>query len=216
MAAVEFQNPARNVVEKISIVSNSDNSAFILLDVLFQPCNGFGIEMVGGFVQKKDIRLLKQEPAQRNTPLLSARQHLDGCLRRWTSKRIHGHFKARIEIPRLCGVQFLLYLALAVEQFRHLLIRHWFREFVVDFVELPQQVDDRLNAFRNYLPHRFCRVELRLLLEEANRVAGRYCGLSLKLLINARENPEQRTFSGPIQSDDADFCAIEIRQVDVF
>src|SRR2546423_15370365 len=69
-AAIQFQNPARHVVEKISIVSNSDDRAGIILQMMFKPRDRFSIEMVGRFGQQKDIGLSQEQTTQRDAPPL--------------------------------------------------------------------------------------------------------------------------------------------------
>ncbi len=52
MPAVELQYPAGNVIEKITVVRYGNNGAFIFLQMMLQPGNGFGIQVVGRFIQK--------------------------------------------------------------------------------------------------------------------------------------------------------------------
>ena len=59
------------------------------------------------------------------------------------------------------------------------------------------------------------RIELWLLFEETDGETRRDGRLALKILIDAGQNPQQRTFPGAVQADDADLRAVEIRQVDV-
>ena len=51
MAAVEFQNPAGGVVEKVAVVGDGDHGAGEPGQEVLQPGNALGIEVVGGFVQ---------------------------------------------------------------------------------------------------------------------------------------------------------------------
>src|SRR5581483_11275427 len=66
LAAVELENPAGDVVEKIAIVGHGDDRARIDLQVMLEPGHRFGIEMVGRLVEQKNVRLLQQEPAERD------------------------------------------------------------------------------------------------------------------------------------------------------
>src|SRR5690554_3594138 len=45
-ATVEFKNPASNMIEKIAVVSNTNYSSLILLQMLFQPIDRLCIKMV--------------------------------------------------------------------------------------------------------------------------------------------------------------------------
>ena len=89
-------------------------------------------------------------------------------------------------------------------------------EGVVDLVELFEQVDDRLHALLDDLLHRLRFIELRLLLEEADGVAGREDGLAEEVAVDAGQDAQQRRLPRSVQTDDADLRAIEIGEIDVF
>ena len=52
MAAIEFENPAGDIVEEIAVVRDGDDRAFVLLKMLLQPLHGLGIEMVRRLVEQ--------------------------------------------------------------------------------------------------------------------------------------------------------------------
>ena len=83
---------------------HGNNRTFILLDVMFEPRHRLRIEVIRRFIQKQNVRLLKQQTAKGNTPLLAAGQNRDTCFRRRTSQCVHGHFKPGVEIPGLSGI----------------------------------------------------------------------------------------------------------------
>ena len=45
-------------------MGNGDDRAFVLVQVLFQPVDTLGIEVVGGFVEEQDIGFLEQQAAE--------------------------------------------------------------------------------------------------------------------------------------------------------
>ena len=51
MAAVEFQNPAGDIIEEVTVVGDGDDRSLVALQVLFQPADGFGVKVVGRLVQ---------------------------------------------------------------------------------------------------------------------------------------------------------------------
>ena len=57
IAAIEFQNPPGNVVQKIAVVGDRNDGAWILLQVLLKPRDGLRIQVVGGFVEQQDVWL---------------------------------------------------------------------------------------------------------------------------------------------------------------
>ncbi len=72
LAPVEFEDPARHVLEEVAIVRYCDNSPGKLAEKLFQPGNRLGIEVVCRFVQQQHVRVLEQQLAERDSPLLTA------------------------------------------------------------------------------------------------------------------------------------------------
>ena len=45
-------------------MSYRDDGSGIILQVLLQPGDGFGVQVVGGFVEQQDVGLLEQQAAQ--------------------------------------------------------------------------------------------------------------------------------------------------------
>jgi hypothetical protein len=187
---IELQNPARDVIEKISIVSDGDDCAGILLKMLFEPRDRFRVEVISRLVEQQYVRLLQQEPAQRNPAQLAARENLDRRFRRRTPERIHRHLEPAVEVPRIRRVESFLNISLLFEQRSHLVVAHRFGELLVDLVELFQQVDRFLHALFDNLSYGPGFIEVRLLFEEADGEAGRNNCLTDELLVDAGDNSE--------------------------
>ena len=51
LATIELENPARDVVQEVTIVSHRDDRAFVLRQMAFQPRDTLGVEVVGRFVE---------------------------------------------------------------------------------------------------------------------------------------------------------------------
>ena len=118
MTAIQFEDPAGDVVEEVAVVRDRDDRPGVLLEVLFEPRHGFRVEMVRRLVEQQDVGLLQQQTAERDTPFFAAGQDRHRCVGRRTSKRIHRHLKPRIQVPRSGGIELFLNLALAFEQLR--------------------------------------------------------------------------------------------------
>jgi hypothetical protein len=52
VSAVEFENPAGDVVEEVPIVGHRDDRARIRGQVVLEPRHGLGVQMVGRLVQQ--------------------------------------------------------------------------------------------------------------------------------------------------------------------
>ncbi|OQA02062.1 MAG: hypothetical protein BWY71_00147 [Planctomycetes bacterium ADurb.Bin412] len=48
----QFKNPLGDVVKEVAVVGDDDDGAVVVAEGGFQPLDGFGVEVVGGFVQK--------------------------------------------------------------------------------------------------------------------------------------------------------------------
>src|SRR5665647_1403241 len=74
LAAIELEDPLRDVVEEVAIVRDSDDGARKVSEEMLQPLDGLGVEMIGGLVEQQHVGLLEQNAAQRHTSLLAARK----------------------------------------------------------------------------------------------------------------------------------------------
>ena len=72
-AAIELEDPARNVVEEVAIVGHDQDRAGIVAQMAFQPRHRLGVEMVGRLIQQQQLRLVEQQFAQRDAASLAAR-----------------------------------------------------------------------------------------------------------------------------------------------
>src|SRR6185369_8223909 len=88
-AAVQLEDPLRNVVEEVPIVRYGDDGALEFLEVMLEPGNRLCIEMVGWLIEQKKIRLLEQHLAERNTSAFAAGQVVHVRIRRRQAKRVH-------------------------------------------------------------------------------------------------------------------------------
>ena len=55
MPAIEFENPAGNIIEKVAIVGHRDHGSGEVLEKTFEPGYRFGVEVVSGFVQDQHV-----------------------------------------------------------------------------------------------------------------------------------------------------------------
>ena len=70
--AIEFEDPARDIVEEIAVVGHDEDRALVFDQVLLQPSDGFGVKVVGRFVQEKHLGRFQKQFAQRHAPALAA------------------------------------------------------------------------------------------------------------------------------------------------
>ena len=58
VAAIELEDPAGDVVEEVAVVGDDDHGARIVAQMLLQPGDALGVEMVGRLVEQQDVGLL--------------------------------------------------------------------------------------------------------------------------------------------------------------
>ena len=218
LAAVKFKYPAGHVVEEVAVVRDGNHRAGILLQVLFQPVNRLGIEVVGRLVEQQHIGLLQQQAAQGHAAAFATRQCFYRLILGRTAQRVHSAVELVVKVPCVHSIEFVLQLGLAGEQCLHLvgIFKHFgVGETLVHAVILGNQVGDMLQPFLHDLLDGLFGVELGILLEVTHSITRREHHLALILLVDASNNLQQRRFTCAVQAYDAYLRTIEKRQVNV-
>ena len=169
-AAIELENPARHIVEEVAIMGDEHDGALELAQRVFEPGHGFGVEMVGRFVEQQNVGRFEQEPAERHAALLAAGELRHIGIGLGATQRIHRHLDLGIEIPKALRLDLVL-------QPRH---------FVGGFVgvirrDLVVAVEQRFlgrHARHDIAQHIERGIELRLLRQIADAHAVRRPGLA--------------------------------------
>ncbi len=52
LAAVQLKNPARDVIQEVTVVGNRNDRAVVVVQEALQPRHGFSVQVVGGLVQQ--------------------------------------------------------------------------------------------------------------------------------------------------------------------
>src|SRR5690606_10426543 len=76
VAPVELEDPAGRVVEEIAVVRDGHHRAGILGQEALEPRDRLGVEMVGRLVEQQHVRPRQEQPAERDSAALAARQML--------------------------------------------------------------------------------------------------------------------------------------------
>ena len=67
MAAVEFEYPAGDIVEKVAVVGHRDHGAGKAFEKLLEPLHRQRVEVIGRLVEQQHLGFGQQQPAQRHT-----------------------------------------------------------------------------------------------------------------------------------------------------
>ncbi len=63
-ALVELEDPGGDVVEEVAVVGYDNEGAGEAFEVFFEPGDGFGVEVVGGFVEEEYVGVGDEEAAE--------------------------------------------------------------------------------------------------------------------------------------------------------
>jgi len=215
LAAVDLEHPVDNIVEKIAVMGDENDVAGIVDQMLFQPGDAFGIEMVGRFVEHQDFGLVEQQPAERNAALFTTGQVSHRAVARRAAQSLHRDFELVVEGPAIDGVDFFLQLA----HFFHQRVKIGvFRRIAHDLgylVEAADQIGDFADAVHDIFLDRLVVVKLRLLRQIADADPLARPGLTLIFLVLASHDLHQRRFAGAVLADDGNFRARQELQVDI-
>ena len=114
--AIELENPAHHIVEEVAVVGDHQHRARIFLEVVFEPLDAFGVEVVGRLVEQQDRRLLEQQSGERDAALFTAREIFDRPVGRRAAQRLHRDFELVVERPAVDRVDLGLELAHLLHQ----------------------------------------------------------------------------------------------------
>ena len=120
LATVELQDPLAHIVEEVAVVGNGNHRALILLEVLLEPVDTLGVEVVGGLVEQQHVGLLQQQAAEGHASALTTREVGNGQVALWAAKGGHGAVELRVHVPRVGSVDEVLHLRLSRHQLVHL------------------------------------------------------------------------------------------------
>ena len=199
-------------------MGNGDDRTLILLQMLLQPVDAFGVKVVRRLVEQQHIGLLKEQTAECDAATLSTRKVRYRQIALWTAQCIHRTVQSRVDVPGICCIDDILQFSLSLHQFVHLVgirVILLLSELHVDVVVFFQCIIDLLYAFHDILFHGLCLVERRILRQIAHRVAGTPYHLTLCRLHQSGDDLHQRGLSGTIETDNAYLCTIKEREVNV-
>ena len=215
LAAVEFENPPGDVVQKIAVVGHGDHRALVLLQMLLQPVDRLGVEVVRRLVEQQHVGLLQQQAAQGHAAALAAREVLHRFVGVGTPQGVHRSLQHAVQFPAVALVDLLVQLSLALDQPGHRVVVHRFAQLFVDLLVLLQQRHGRRAALLDDLADRLRVVEPGFLFEVTHRVTRREDHFAVEILVDSGDDLHQGRLTRAVQADDADLGAVEKREVDV-
>ena len=194
-------------------MGHGDDRAGVLVEEPLEPLDRLGIEMVRRLVEQKKVGVLEEQPSERDTPLLAARQGRDVGIVGWATERLHRDLDVPLDVPRVGGVDPVLERALLgtdglVVGIRLGPLRH-------DGVVRVEQALDLADAVHDVALDVLAWVELGLLAQEADGKSGREARFAGEAVVEPGHDPEETRLAGAVRADDADLGARVERDRDV-
>ena len=209
LSAVEFEDPAGDIVEEIAVVGDRNDGAGKFRQKALQPGDRFGVQMVGRLVEQQHVRPGEQQPGERDAPPLAAGQGGHAVLRRRAAQRVHRHLDAPVEVPGVGGVDPFLKPGLFLDQAVHLVVGQLFAEPHRDFVEPVEQRLERRDAVHDILADGPAVIQFGFLGQIADLHALGGPSFAGDAVVQPGHDPEQRGLAGAVQAEHADLGAGE-------
>ena len=213
MAAINFGDPAGDMVEEVTVVGDGNDRARVGREVLLEPEHAFSVEVVRGLVEEQQVGGLDEELAQRHAAALTTGQNGHRLIRRRTAQRVHRLIELRVDVPRIGGVDLGLELTHLLHQGIEVGVR--IRHLFGDLIEAGELAEDVSGTQAHILNDGLRLIENGLLHEDANRVAGGQASLAVAGLIQAGHDLQDRGLTGTVRADHTDLGAREEAHGDI-
>ena len=138
-------------------MGDGDDRALVVLEVLLQPGDRLGVEVVGRLVEQQQVGGAEQQPAEGDPAALAAGELGDVGVGGRQAEGVHRRLEHRVEVPGVGGVDPVLEL----RELGGGLVGVVHRELV----EAVEHVAELADAVLDVAAHVLVGVELRLLLE---------------------------------------------------
>ena len=211
-APLRFHDLVADPIQEGPVVADHHQRAGLADQVPLQPLDGFNIQVVGGFVQQQQIRLLQQHLAQGDPHLPAAGvvAHQLFCSLRREADRGQQLVDAGIEFVAVQALEARLQAAQLVDQLIEvvgilggLLRGH-------GLLHLPLAVEhlSRLTeGLEQLLAHRVPEVDVELLLQVDDARIPLLHHLTAARFLQAGDDPHLGGFAGPVHAHQADAIA---------
>ena len=212
--AVKLQNPARYVIQEVTVVRNRNHGTREVVQEVLQPGDRIGIQVVGRFIEQQHVRGRQQQATKGNTALLTTRQVLYLGIPGRQAQRIGCNFQLALKVVPVACLQDRFELGLFCGQLVEVGIRVGI--FGIHLIKTRLSVLDHANGFFNHFAYGFARIQLRFLRQVTDVQVRHRTGFAVELGVNACHDFQQGGFTRTVQAEYADFGPREKRQGDVF
>ena len=196
-AAIELEDPLRDVVEEVAVVGDRHDRAGVLLQEPLEPVDRLGVEVVGRLVEQQQVGVAEEQPGERHAPLLAAGQGRDVGVVGRAAQGVHRDVDVALEVPGVGGGDLVLERGLLRAD--RLVVGVGVGPGGHDRVVLVDQRLDLGHAVHDVALDVLGRVELGLLAEVADGEAGRQARLAREPVVEPGHDPEQARLAGAVR-----------------
>jgi hypothetical protein len=174
------------------------------------------VQVVGRLVEQQNIGLAEQQAGQCHAAAFAAGANRMGAIIGRAAQGIGKQADAVVEFPAVEVFDLFEHFALRSMSFIISSSSVTSPSFIADVFVFLQEVDNVLHAFFHDLPNGFGFIEVRLLSQVPDFVLFFKFDLAFVILVQAGNNFQQGRFTRAVETQNADFGAVEKRQPDIF
>ena len=89
-------------------MGDDEAGAAVVDQVLLEPGDGLGVEVVGGLVEEQHVGRLEEQLAEGDAAALAPGEGVDLGLVGWAAQGLHGDGDLGVEVPEVLGVDLVL------------------------------------------------------------------------------------------------------------
>ncbi len=195
-------------------MGHGDDGAGVLGEVLLEPRDRLGVEVVRRLVEEEHVGLLQEQAHHRHAALLAPRERPDDGVGRGRAEGVHGLLELGVEVPEAEAVDVVLELGLPRHQ--GVEVGVGVGELLVDGLVVLEDLDLVGGAFLDDLADGLRLVEHRLLVEhpEGDAFLQDLDGAGVVGVL-ARDELEERRFARAVEAEHADLGAVVEGEPDV-
>ena len=212
-AAVELEDPLRDVVEEIAVVGDRHDRPRVFLEEALEPVDRLGVEVVGRLVEQQQVGVAEEEPGERHAALLPAGQLRDVGVVGRAAQGVHRDVDVAFEVPGIGRGDLVLERGLLGAD--GLVVGVGVGPGGHDRVVLVDERLDLGDAVHDVALDVLGRIELGLLAQVADGEAGCQAGFTGEPVVEPGHDPQQARLAGAVRTDDADLGARVERDRDV-
>ncbi|MCY1346901.1 hypothetical protein D9M69_329990 [compost metagenome] len=214
MAAVQFEDPASDVVEEVTVVGNGNHGAREVVEEVLQPGHRVGIQVVGRFVQQQHVGSRQQQAAQGYATLLATGEVFDLGVPRRQAQGVGGDFQLTLQVVAVGGLEDGFQLGLLGGQGVEVGIRLGVGG--IDFVQAGLGLFDLAYGLFDDVTHALGRIQLGFLGQVADLDARHRPGFTIDLGVHPGHDAQEGRLARAVQAEHADLRAREEGQGNVF